>query len=105
MRHAFKTPFGQCKCLWCGQNKRFADPECKITAEMRDALAAFAKEHGRNWKTFLQRCWECGHYPDKADTQALQLARNVGGPRLLMRLSNALMAKLTTLSVLQGKVD
>lgn len=48
----------------------------------------YAKNHGRNWKSALRRCWESG-----LDTGALRIARNVIGPSGLDKLSVALLER------------
>lgn len=45
-------------------------------SEVREAIALFAKEHGRNWRTNLRNLWMLG-----GDTGGLRQARNFFGPK------------------------
>lgn len=82
--HRFKTGFGQCECLWCGRRRGTA--ECAVTHEMRDALANFAREHGRTWKAALRALWNSGK-----DEGLLRQARNIIGPSRLDRIKPSMV--------------
>jgi hypothetical protein len=55
------------------------------TAEEAAALATFAVEYGRKWKSYLRRAWETGWYNTAADVAALQSLRNRLGPSWLTK--------------------
>lgn len=52
-----------------------------LTPEQRDALIAFAQEHGRNWKAALISGWLRAAFPGY-----LQQIRNSFGPEWLTKL-------------------
>lgn len=58
----------------------------KPNKEQIAALAAFAYASGRNWKSNLRACWECGDYRpfvDAGTASQLQILRNINGPKWL----------------------
>jgi hypothetical protein len=52
---------GQCKCLWCGQAIS-SEIQC-IDDITKFALAAFAKQWGKQWKSQLKKFREMSEYP------------------------------------------
>jgi hypothetical protein len=59
------------------------------TAEQIQALKAYAKVHGRNWKSALRQSWYDGNYtgvePYGDIAALLQQVRNTFGPSWLVR--------------------
>lgn len=60
-----------------------------ITATLRadqfNAIKAWAKLHGRNWKAPLRDAWMEGDYQGFHDSHLLQQVRNTFGPSWLVR--------------------
>jgi|SRR6516162_5642574 len=55
-----------------------------LTQKQEFAIEAFAKIHGRNWKSVLRDAWMSGAYPYGSDTASLQQVRNYFGPAWLV---------------------
>jgi hypothetical protein len=58
-----------------------------LTTEQFNALARFARYHGRCWKAELRGCWITGHYPSFMDSGYLQQVRNQFGPDWLIKFN------------------
>ena len=59
-----------------------------LSNSQREALAAFRKLNGRNWKSFLLANWEQSSYPGVLDPEhaaALHGLRNTFGPEWLLK--------------------
>ncbi len=86
--HSFKTSgrqIGQCKCRWCGQYGNGG--EC-IPEAVKARVAAFAREHGRTWKSALRSLWTSGK-----DEGYLRIARNTLGPTGLDGISAVMLSR------------
>lgn len=59
----------------------------KLTTEQYQALANFAKVHGRRWKAILNNAWMNGNYPSDSKASILQGIRNKFGPTWLANFS------------------
>ena len=74
------------RCPLCGQMRgnhpsgRLYD--CTVPPEVTEALKAFARQHGKRWKSVLCRLWETAEAGE-----LLQQARNIIGPRRLYTIS------------------
>lgn len=55
-----------------------------MTPEQQGAVARFAKQHGRHWKSALRRTWERGVTTDD-DGALLRQVRNELGPKWLAK--------------------
>lgn len=53
--------------------------------EQLAALVAYAKAHGRKWKSQLNHAWMTGQYGMSDDSMNLQQVRNTLGPTWLIR--------------------
>lgn len=87
--HVFRSSFGQCECLYCG--RRRDGRACPMSADLREALAKFARENGRSWKAALRDLWESGD-----DAGELRQIRNIVGPTQLSRLPTRLVDAIAT---------
>jgi hypothetical protein len=58
--------------------------EYQITTEQEAAVAAFAKAHGRTWKSKLNEAWCNGRDAREVDGQLLRQVRNNLGPTWLV---------------------
>lgn len=56
-----------------------------LTTDQLNALKAWAKLHGRNWKAPLRDAWMDGNYHGFDDSHLLQQVRNTFGPSWLVR--------------------
>lgn len=71
LNHYTKTSFGQCKCLWCGKGRGL--PSCPVKSRHRRAVAQFAKQNGRAWKSNLRQAWFDGNY-DRFNIDGIEVA-------------------------------
>lgn len=91
--HSFKTSgrqLAQCKCRWCGVYGNRG--EC-IPDEVKSAIAAFAREHGRMWRSELRKLWESGK-----DEGALRVARNVIGPGKIHNITDFILKRIAAVA-------
>lgn len=81
MRRVFANGFIQRGCKACGGiNHARSQARC-LSVEAFLALQAFAKTHGRNWRSALRALWESGE-----DDGPLRECRNVIGPTRLAKV-------------------
>ena len=60
------------------------EKQSKPTAEQLNALAIWAEENGRNWKSALRQAWMTGDYGTFDRSNILQGIRNQFGPSWLV---------------------
>lgn len=73
-------------CPTCGQ-MRIHHPNrelyrCPVPKEVTEALQAFAREHGKRWKSALLKVWDEG-----TESELLRQARNMIGKRRLYTIT------------------
>ena len=86
-RHLTKTNYGQCKCLWCGRWRQTFEP-C-WPDDVKDALAKWAGDNGRTWKSKLLSAWSKGEDVG----QQLQWLKGACSPSTLLKLPTRILRR------------